>query len=177
MLTRDAHLHLFSFDEDLATHPDVVTALFRSSSMGYGGTSRELYELATRGVGSPAAPATSLPPPALPSSLVQYAAAHAARVDDMATAATAAPQAELSEPLALLRRAGAAPGRSHALSPTTKTFLLSQLHPLAFEVSEAASGFFQQGGWKAILRAGGEGDLKDWLAAIAQLQETFVSMP
>jgi hypothetical protein len=170
VLTRDAHLHLFSPDEDLATHPDVAIALFRSSAVGFGGTSRELYDLASRPAGGGGG--NTLPPPALPASLVQYAAAHAARIDDMATAATSTPVPDLADPLALSRRAGAAPGHTYALSPATKTFLLPHLHACAFEVGESGSGFFTTGGWKAVLKAGSETDMKEWLNAIAQLLET-----
>ena len=170
MLTRDAHLHLFSADEDLATHPDVVTALFRSSGLGFGGTSRELYDVASRPAGGGGG--NALPPPALPASLVQYAAAHAARVEDMATMATSTAVPDLEDPVALSRRAAAAPGHTFPVSPASKCFLLPHLHACAFEVSEAGSGLFASGGWKAILRAGSDADMREWIVAIHQLQET-----
>ncbi len=158
----------------MATHPDVVIALFRSGgAAGFGGTSRELHDVASR-PGGGGGGGNTLPPPALPASLVQYAAAHAARIDDMACFATSAAVPDLADPLALSRRAGDAPGHSYPLSPSTKCYHLPKLHAHAFEVSEAGAAFmgFASGGWKAILRAGGEADLREWLAAIQQLQET-----
>jgi hypothetical protein len=37
VLTRDCQLHLFGLEEDLATHPDVINAIFKPASGGVGG--------------------------------------------------------------------------------------------------------------------------------------------
>jgi hypothetical protein len=48
VLTRDSQLHLFALDEDLATHPDVIAAIFRPATAdapGYGGSAGHLQAL------------------------------------------------------------------------------------------------------------------------------------
>ncbi len=201
MLTRDGHLHLFAPEEDVATHPDLLAAMFRSTiSTGFGGTSREVYNVlsARRGgeEGGAAAPAaaaaaeaaSALPPPALPHVLQHYALQLAARVDDMAvapprpaggsgsgSAAAAPPDAAAArpEPIALLRKCAAAARHGFVFTPTSRLGLLPALHSAAFQVFEER-GFFGGGSAKVVLRGLGDQDAREWTHAIGLLLDTLV---
>jgi len=212
----------------VATHPDVVAALFRAASggcTGHGGTGREVSALVeatqeharaaasaaavaaaaaaaasprspggaeditdaaaraaadARAAASPARapprPAPRLPAPALPPALVAYAAAFAARVDDLvpggpppADAAAAAAAAAL--PAALAKRAAAPPRLSFALTAATKLAFAPAAHAHAFELADA-KGFLAGGTTRLLLRAVHEGDATEWALAINTLLET-----
>ena len=191
MLTRDGHLHLFAPEEDVATHPDLLAAMFRSTiSTGFGGTSREVYNVlsarrgAEEGGAAAAEAASALPPPALPHVLQHYALQLAARVDDMAvapprpaggSAAAAAPDAAAArpEPIALLRKCAAAARHGFVFTPTSRLGLLPALHSAAFQVFEER-GFFGGGSAKVVLRGLGDQDAREWAHAIGLLLDTLV---
>ena len=196
-------MHLFSPEEDVATHPHLLDALLRSStiSTGFGGTSREIYDTlsASRGAGAGAGAGagvgagvgggstSALPPPVLPPALLHFALQLAARVDDMAVAPPSAPPqggaggsapsdasaSAAPEPIALLRKSGAGARHGFVFTPTSRLSLLPAVHSCAFQVHEER-GFFGGGSAKLVLRALGEQDLREWAFAIGLCLDTIV---
>lgn len=228
VLTRDSQLHLLGLDEDLATHPDVITAVYRTNAgggTGYGGSAGHLQAMSTAAIeaataaaaasssrssaaeatprtpgghasdsvdiadaaaaavprlrstssSSASQPVFRLPSPALPSQLISFAAAYAAKVDDVlppsssasATTATgagpAAPSSSSAPPsmshvdaLASLRKAGTPPSTTYEVTATTKLAFAPTVHAHAFELSDAKGWF---GSTKLVLRAGNQEDV------------------
>lgn len=205
VLTRDAQLHLFALDEDLATHPDVIAAFFKLASggcAGHGGTARDVHAFleATQhytaaaqqaeaaasvaaivdaaGAGAvadqPSAssraasrlvrPTVGLPPPALPSGHVSFAAAYAAKADDYAALGVDA--------LALAKAAGSSPSVSFACTPSTHVAFVPAVHAHAFELREER-GLFAGGTHRLVMRANSDGDAAAWVLALNTILETL----
>jgi len=194
VLTRDGFLYILSPDtDDLATHPDVVAAIFKWSA------ERSSAAVKTAAAAAPATPAESyyaaaghqpqLPPPPLPPHIMSMAAAMAANVSDMladgdggdmhashtpedaAAAAAAHPAgtamaavgAPAARALERARRAAAPPSVVFPMTATTKLTFAPSVHTDAFEVSDS-TGFFGFTN-KLLLRATSSEDMVDWVLA------------
>jgi hypothetical protein len=193
VLTRDGFLYILSPEtDDLATHPDVVAAIFKWSA------ERSSAAVKTAAAAAPATPAESyyaaaghqpqLPPPPLPPHIMSMAAAMAANVSDMladgdgeaahahtpedaAAAAAAHPAgtamaavgAPAARALERARRAAAPPSVVFPMTASTKLTFAPSVHTDAFEVADT-TGFFGFTN-KVLLRATSAEDMVDWVLA------------
>jgi hypothetical protein len=102
VLTVDARLHVFALEDDFATHPDVLNALFKPSTggcSGHGGTSREVFALVDATLGHNRAQAASAGSSAVPASPRSPGG-----VDDITDASDGARGAPPAPPAARLAR-------------------------------------------------------------------------
>ena len=186
VLTRDAQLHLFSLEEDLATHPDVLAAIFplADAATNASGHSQSVASAAGAAAGAAegAAPPgvnANVPRPALPPDLMQLAVAYAARLDPPEPAGAERPSAAtapggLEDPLlSKMRRAGAAPTQSFELTGTTKLAFAPAVHAHAFLLADKSSGGWFSTARELIVRAMNAHDALDWQLALSASVDTL----
>ena len=155
VLTRDAQLHLLTFEEDLGTHPDVLNTIFRTANggIGYGGSAAHVQAMSAAAVEAGTSTNNNgnlrLPlPPSLGGTSTQAS----------------------TDPLVLPRKAGTPPGLSFELTNTTKLSFAPNVHMHAFELSDS-KGWFSSN--KLILRAMNQEDMVDWICAINHVIDTI----
>jgi hypothetical protein len=162
VLTRDGFLHLFSTDaEDLASHADLVTAVFSAAATGPRGNAAVSNEAGDASSG------TALPPPALSPALITLAASLANNVADMEAAAAAG----TVQPIALARRCSTPPGITVQIGPTTALAFLPNVHPHAWEIGGERGSWFSGG--RQVLRAGSVEEAAEWVVACTQMQDAL----
>jgi hypothetical protein len=165
VLTRDGFLHLFATDsEDLASHSDLVSAVFSSPATN----SRAAASAAAAAAGdAPAGESSALPPPALSPALISLAASLANNVSDMEAAAAAG----TVQPVALARRSATLPGLTVQIGPSTALAFLPQVHPHAWEIGGERGSWFSGG--RQTLRAGSVEEAAEWVVACTQMQDAL----
>ena len=182
VLTRDAQLHLFSLEEDLATHLDVLAAIFPlvDAATNASGHSQSVAAAAPAAEGAaPSSANVNVPRPALPPDLMQLAVAYAARLDPPEPAGAERPSAAtapggLEDPLlSKMRRAGAAPTQSFELTGTTKLAFAPAVHAHAFLLADKSSGGWFSTARELIVRAMNAHDALDWQLALSAQVDTL----